>query len=216
MRSRTLPDSLPARVYLLAYDVQRQRLTGDQLALTVRGALLAELSMRDCLTEDEDGKVRASGTLRTGDAVLDGVLPAISESRPRPWRWWLRRDQQQTVCAVRQQLASAGVISVESDRVLGIFPRVRVTASDPATVQAMHDSLRAAVAGSAPVSTADAAAVALAAVGEMSSVLSRKDRKLYAERIKELTEQANAAIPVLSRVLRAVKAARAAARNAGS
>ena len=82
MGSRKLPGSLPALVYLLACDPERQKLTGTELAVVVRGAALADLNLRGCLVED-GRTLRASGTRRTGDRVLDGVLSEISEARPR-------------------------------------------------------------------------------------------------------------------------------------
>lgn len=215
MRSRTLPDSLPARIFLLAYDVDRQRLTGDQLSLVVRGALLAELSLRGCLVPDEDGKVRASGTRRTGDPVLDDALRTVGEARPRSWRFWLRVGPRRTLVAVRQELASAGVISVEQGRVLGIFPRARVTVSDKAPLIAHRESLRAVVTGTGPASTEDATLVALVAVGRLTAVLSGKDRKTYEARVRELTDQATAAVPGLPKVLHEIKAARAASQVSG-
>lgn len=215
MRSRALTDSLPTRAFLLAYDVERRKLTGDQLPLVVRGALLADLSLRGCLTEDEEGKVRASGTRRTGDPVMDDVLRTIDEARPRSWRSWVRRGTRQTLVAVREQLAAAGVVSVETERVLGIFRRTRVTVGDPAVVVRQRDSLRAVVAGTGPVSDQDATLVALVAVGEMGATLSRKDRKAHSARISELTELAGAAVPVLPKVLHQIKAARSAARSGG-
>ncbi len=216
MRSWTLPGSLPARAFLLAYDIDKHKLTGDQLSLVVRGALLIELNLRGCLTDDEDGRVRASGTLRTGDDVLDGVLRSIGESKPRSWRSWLRRAGRPTLAAVRGQLASAGVIRVEFERVLGIFPRTRVTVPDVTPVRTLRDSLRAAVTGTARVSTEDAVLVALVAVGQLHATLSRQDRKANSARIGELTEQATAAVPPLPRVLRQIKAARSAAQAGGS
>lgn len=214
MRSRTLPSSLAARVYLLAFDVEKQKLSASQLPLVVRGAVLAELNLRGGLTE-EDGKVRASGTMRTGDEVLDDVLRGVSEDRPRSWRSWLRRNARQTLRAVRHQLASTGIISVETEQVLGIFRRVRVTVNDPAPVIALRHVVESAVRGTGRVSPQDATLVALVAIGELRPALSRKDRKTYADRIAELTEQGSVAAPELRKVLRQIKAARTAAQAGG-
>jgi hypothetical protein len=210
-----MPGSLAARAFLLAYDLDRQRTTGDQLALVVRGALLVELNLRGGLTVDDDGRVKASGTVRTGDEVMDGVLRTISEARPRSWRSWVRVNARQTLCAVRRQLAAAGVVSLDVHRVLGIFPRTRVTMREPAAVIAPRQSLRAVVAGTRPASAEDAALVALVAVGQLSATLSRKDRRAHAARIGELTEQGEAAAPALRSVLRQIKAARTAAQAGG-
>jgi hypothetical protein len=213
MPSRTLPDTLPAKIYLLAYDVERQRVRGRNLALVVRGALMAELSLRGCVTE-ENGAVRASGSRRTGDPVLDEALRTMGDDRARSWRSWLRRSARPTLAAVRRQLVSTGLIRTEPTRVLGIFPRTQVTVTDPAQVAALRDSVRDAVLGNGPVSrvsTTDATLIALVAVGELGTVLSGKERRQRSDRIAEFTERGGDAIPALKRVIRQIKAARAAA-----
>jgi hypothetical protein len=57
----TLPESLPARLYLLAYDTEKNRVTAQsQLGLVLRGAALADLYLTGRVT-DENGKARAAG-----------------------------------------------------------------------------------------------------------------------------------------------------------
>jgi hypothetical protein len=216
MSSRTLP----AKIYLLACDVDRHRLRGSNLGVVVRGALLAELNLRGCLADSDDGggTVRVSGSRRTGDPLLDDMLRRMSEDRPRSWRGWLRRGGRQTLTAVREQLVSAGVIRAEPRRILGIFPTTRITVTDPAQVTALRAAVRDAATGTGAVSrvsTEDAALVALVAVGELRSVLSRHECRVHADRITEFTERAGSAIPALRRVIRQVKAARAAAASGG-
>lgn len=85
---RSLPDTLPEQIFLLACDLDRRRVPRRDIAIVVRGALLTELSLRGCLV-DEGGYVRASGTRRTGNAVLDDALRGMSEQRPHGWRGWV-------------------------------------------------------------------------------------------------------------------------------
>jgi hypothetical protein len=217
MNSRTLPATLPARIYLLACDVDRHRLRGQDVGVVVRGALFADLSLRGCLVE-EDGVVRPAGSRRTGDAVLDDELRIMAESEPRSWRALLRRGGKTTLAAVQDQLVSAGQIKVEHTRRLGIFPATRVTLTNPAQVAALRESVREAVRGTRPVSavsTEDAALVALVAVGQLGSVLSAQDRRTHKARIAEFDERGGSAVPVLRRVLRQIKAARASAYASG-
>jgi Golgi phosphoprotein 3 (GPP34) len=217
MNSRALPTTLPARIYLLSCDVDQHRLRGQDVAVVVRGALFAELSLRGCLVE-EDGLVRAVGSRRTGDAVLDDHLRIMAEGKPRSWRALLRRGGKATLTAVQDQLASAGLITVERTRWLGIFPTDRITLTDPAQVAVLRESVREAVRGSRPVSTVsteDATLVALVAVGELGTVLSGQDRRAHKARIAEFDERGGAAVPVLRRVLRQIKAARAGAYASG-
>jgi hypothetical protein len=218
MSSRTELDTLAERVFVMACDVEKRRLSGQYVRLVVRGALLAELSLRGCLVED-GSTVRPSPTKRTGDPLLDDALRAMSEQRPRSWRGWVRRDTNQTVAAVRAKLASAGVIGVEPTRVLGIFPRVRITVADPARVSALRSSVLELVRGNRPVSevsTQDAMLVSLVATGELNAVLSRHDRRAYADRIKEFDRRGGDTAPALRHVIRSIKAARAAAASNAS
>lgn len=200
--------TLPERVYLLGQEGRE----GD-LAAVVRAAVLAELSLRECLV-DEDGKVRPSPTRRTGDPVLDGVLGTMSEDKPRGWRGWMRRGARSTLRAVRDRLAATGVITTEPGRVLGVFPTTKVTA-DPARLAAERASVWNAIRGTGRVSTADATLVALLAVGEVGTVLSRRDRSEHKARIAEFTDSAGAAVPALKHVLRQIRIARAGAYGGG-
>jgi hypothetical protein len=83
MPTRTPPDTLPAKLYLLACDVDRHRLTDRRdLGYLLRGAVLADLSLRGCLSDD-DGTAKPSSSKRSGDRVLDDVLREITEGRSR-------------------------------------------------------------------------------------------------------------------------------------
>jgi hypothetical protein len=211
MPSRTPPDTLPAKLYLLAWDPDRQRLSHrDDLGYLLRGAILTDLSLRGCV-RDDDGHVRASGTKRTGDRVLDDMLREISDDRPRGWGAWVRRRAGATLVAVEDQLVASGVVAVDVRRVLGLFPRRRATVTEPVALRA---AVRDAALGDRPVSSlseADAALVALVVAGDLRTVLSRRERKDNAERIAACTERSGKAAPALRRVLTSVKAARASA-----
>ena len=86
-----LPESLPARLFLLALNPTRQRLTAAQhLGYLLRAAALTDLELRG-LISDESGKVRVGTQLRAGDPVLDAMLAEIAGDRPRSWRSWVQR-----------------------------------------------------------------------------------------------------------------------------
>lgn len=215
MPSRTPPDTLPATVYLLAWDADKRRFgRGQNLGYLVRGAVLAELSLRGCAYDDE-GKVKPSGSKRTGDRVLDDVLREMSDDRPRSWGAWVQRRSRATLAAVGDQLAAAGVATVEQQRMLGIFPGRRVTITDPALAESARATLRRILMGSTAPSDRDAALVALVAAGDLRTALSRRDRKQYAERVTACTELGGPAAPALRKVMRGVKAARASAQAGG-
>jgi hypothetical protein len=204
--------TLPEEVYLLA---QGGHVNRRNLAIVVRAALLIELSLRDCLVED--GKtVRPSPTQRTGDPLLDDTLRAMSEQQARSWRGWMRRANHPTLAAVRDRLATTGVIEVDRSRALGLFPLAKVTITDPARVTELRTVVRAALEGTGPVPTHDAMLVAILAAGEIRAAVSRRDRRAYADRIAEFTEHGGGAVPALRHLLRQLKAARVAAYSGGS
>jgi hypothetical protein len=130
----------------------------------------------------------------------------------------VRRRARPTLASVQEQLAAAGVITVDARRVLGVFPRPRITVTDLRHVATLRAALRDAVEGPTPVSAVSvehATLVALASVGGLRSVVSRRDGKEHADRIAAFTEQGGRAVPALKRVLRQVRAARAAAVSGG-
>ena len=73
-----VPRSLPARVYLVAYDPQRHKLTRtSRLNHLVRTAALEELTISGLL-QDEDGKVTSRGSVRREKRERIKELVALS------------------------------------------------------------------------------------------------------------------------------------------
>jgi hypothetical protein len=179
----TLPESLPARLYLLAYDTKKNRVTAQsQLGLVLRAAALADLYLAGRVT-DEDGKVRATGDRRpAGDPLLDEVLQQLAEHRPRSWQGWIARGQP-AARIVRTQLEDGRYIRVEHRRILPD----RVELLDPSAVQRYADEVRAEL--RRPASRTDprtAAVLALAARGEMEIVISRRERREHRQYLDDL------------------------------
>jgi hypothetical protein len=179
----TLPESLPARLYLLAYDPEKNRVTArSQLGLVLRAAALADLYLAGRVT-DENGKARASGDRRpTGDPLLDEVLQELTEHRPRSWPGWIARGQS-AVRTVRTQLEAGLYIRVEHRK---IWPD-KIELLDRSAVQRYADELRAEL--RQPASRTEprtAAVLALAARGEIATVISRGERREYRQHLDEL------------------------------
>jgi hypothetical protein len=218
MPTRSQPKTLPAKLYLLSVDPDSERLsTSRELGVLLRGAALADLSMRKFLRE-EGGKVIASGTKRTGDAVLDDLLREIGEAPARNWRGWVRRGSRSTMRAVEQQLQSADLITVREVRMLGIFPARKIGITDTEIAGALRENVRNALYGSEKIELVDkfdAAMVLLVAAGALRGVIPRKDERTYADRMKALGERAGGAVPGVLRVVQQVKQARAAAYAGG-
>jgi hypothetical protein len=179
----TLPESLPARLYLLAYDTEKNRVTAQsQLGLVLRAAALADLYLAGRVT-DEDGKVRATGDRRpTGDPLLDEMLQQLAEHRPRSWQGWIAHGQP-AIRTVRTQLEAGLCIRVEHRRILPD----RVELRDRPAVRRYADEVRAELRGPASRTEPRTAAVlALAARGEISTVISRSERREHRQHLDEL------------------------------
>ncbi|MFB9908408.1 GOLPH3/VPS74 family protein [Allokutzneria oryzae] len=184
-----LPESLPARLFLLAFDQDRGRLTaGGRLAPLLRAGALTELYLSGRLANAK-GRAQVAAGDATGDPVLDQVLALVSSTRPRPWRHWVSRQPKTTRVAVQDALAASGHIGVTRHRLLGIFPTTTVTLLDPRGAMHVSSLASEALRGASPaadVDLADAAVVCLAAAANLRSVVSRSDRRVYRRRLAEL------------------------------
>ncbi|WP_445527813.1 GOLPH3/VPS74 family protein [Streptomyces cyslabdanicus] len=209
-----MPDgslSLPSRLYLLAWDTERLKITGTaQLHHLVQAGALTELAQRGLLVDDDGVAAPAGLDAEAGDPVLDGLLELVRESRPRRWKTWVTLHARITLDAVRGQLAAEGVLRAERRRVLGVLPSVSYTLERVAVVDALREEARRALEGPLPaaeVSERDAAVVALAAAAELRTVVPAKERRRHKQRVEELTERSGAAAPALRKVVREVSAA---------
>lgn len=221
MVGRTTPDSLPARLYLLAFDQRRDRLRpglGSVFGRLLRGGALVDLNVRGLLGVDpsQDRKVRATGTRRTGDPLLDTVLREVAETPGRGWSALVRRDNRWTRRAVRDQLAADRRIAAEPDRVLGLLPITRVRLLDRAGAQALRAQVRGVVLGDVEVARIplpEAALAALVVVGELRPAISGREAWGRRGRVRELTNLAQDAVPALKPVIRQIRAARNSATS---
>jgi len=212
--------SLPARLYLLAWDTTRLKVTGaTHLHHLVRAGALTELAQRGLLIDDNGIVTPVDADSRTGDAVLDGLLELVAESRPRTWKAWVTLRAGVTLDAVRAQLATEGYLRAERKRVLGLFPSVEYELEQVPFVNALRAEARHALEGPLPaaeVSDHDAALIALAAAAELDTLLPTKDRTLHKPRIEALTERSGTDVPALKRAIEEVRAAVTAAGTMAS
>ncbi|GAA2284306.1 hypothetical protein GCM10010145_65430 [Streptomyces ruber] len=205
------PLSLPARLYLLAWDTRRLRLTGaTRLEHLVRAGALTELAQRGLLVDDDGIVTPADPDARTGDPVLDGLLELVEESRPRSWKTWVTSRARVTLDAVQAQLAAGGSLRAEKRRVLGVFPTVEYGLERVSVVEALQEGAREILRGPVPVEAVherDAALVALAATAELRTLVAGRERRAHRARIEALTERGGAAAPALRKVLREARTA---------
>ncbi|MDQ0717631.1 hypothetical protein QFZ55_007083 [Streptomyces luteogriseus] len=199
------PLTLPARLCLLAWE------TGGAAAGAtahrpgpVRAAALVELARRGLLT-DEDGIVTPVDLdASAGDAVLDGLLELVRESRPHPWRTWVTLRARVTFEAVREQLVAEGFLRAEKRRVLGVFPTVEYALERVAVVEALREETRQILHGALPVAQISERDAALAVLAAAADLL---DEDTSDRRIEQLTERAGASMPGLGAIVREVSAA---------
>lgn len=203
--------SLPARLYLLAWDTARIEVTGAaHLHHLVRAGALTELAQRGLLTDEEGIATPVDMDSRTGDAVLDGLLELVRESRPHGWRTWVTLRARVTLDAVREQLTAEGYLRAERKRVLGVFPSVEHVLEQPALADALREEAWHIIEGPVPVtevSGRDAAVVALAAAAELRTLLPGRDSARHRQRLEELTERSGEATPALRKAVREVRTA---------
>jgi hypothetical protein len=195
---------LPERMFLLAYDPRRERLTRrTDVGLLVRAAALAELELRGALIDD-DGRASVPQSRRpeVTDPLLRQVLAEVEASKPRRWQYWVQRDRRKAQAAVEQRLAAAGVVALE---------RRRILVRDPLLIGRLHDRVTEALRGRT-ADPRDASAVALAAAGELGTVLKWRQRRAERARIAELTA---AGAPAAVKGLKKAVAARNAATSSG-
>ena len=203
-----LPRSLPARLYLLAYDVEKERVTArPQLGLVLRAAALADLYLDERLADD-DGKAKVTAARPTGDPVLDAVIRQVAESNPRPWRRWVRADERRIVREVRDQLEKGRWIKVERRRLLPD----RVSLRERRQVKRYAAEVKAALRPASHADPRTTAALVLAACGELPTVLTRRGRREHERRLEELSDQV---WPVARALEKAVRQKRSTASAGG-
>ncbi|MFV2179140.1 GPP34 family phosphoprotein [Actinomadura sp. LOL_016] len=203
-----IPESLPARMFLLAYDLRKKKMTkrGRHLGYLLRAAALTELYLDGRLGDDEKARPRPG----TPGADPYGLVAQIAAAnRPRSWQHWVRKDAKAIVGPVRDELVAEGLVRVRERRVLGLFTVEDVTVKDPRVVKTLWGGASSALRGRpvAHVNSYDAAAIALAAACELSSVLPGADRRRHKRRIEELTARSGPAPRAVRKVLQAERAA---------
>ncbi|GAA2242739.1 MULTISPECIES: GOLPH3/VPS74 family protein [Kitasatospora] len=199
-----LPETLAGKLYLLAYDPERERLTCRRnLDFLMRAAMLTDLLRRGLLRED--GRTAAAvGIVPAGlDPLLADLWRQIHDGRTRSWQLWIGWRRHRTARTVRDGLAAAGWITVEEHRVLGLFPAARITLREPRVRKALEAAVSSALRGPlSRVDPDDAALVALADAAQLRTVLTWRQRREFRSRIEKL---APAAGPVPRALRRAIQ-----------
>ncbi|TDW89183.1 GPP34 family phosphoprotein [Kribbella sp. VKM Ac-2566] len=219
-----VPNSLAARVFLLAYDPERGRLTArSKLGKVLRAAVLIDLQLSGNI-DDDNGRARVatpgprstgsrsagSGSAGSGsvpapvDPVVAAVLEELRAVGPRRWRHWIDRRAGVTVRQVRDELARAHLIKVEPHRVLGIFPAARITLRQPLVrrhiLQSARDTLRPSRLVTR-VDLRDAAVVVLASTADLRTVVTKEQQARHKDRLAQLAVRVGPVVPALKKSL---------------
>jgi hypothetical protein len=190
--------NLPEEFTLLAYDDDGTPVTdGTHLDNGLGGALLLELVLAGRVGI-QDKRVIVVDASPTGDPLVDEALGRIAgDERGRKPGHWVSKFAGQTRPKVLDTLVRQGVLTVEKDKVLGVFPRKKYPAAhgaQPVAEAQARQRMQAAVLGTGPVEPRTAALCALvAATGLDRKVFADLDRKQVKARLKEIGEGAWAA-----------------------
>ncbi|MEU4191262.1 GPP34 family phosphoprotein [Kribbella sp. NPDC026611] len=199
------PESLPARLFLLAYDPTRGRLTSRQkLGKLLRAAALTDLQLTGKVADD-NGRVRVLTGAEPTDPVLAGFLAEIRAVGPRRWRHWIDRRPGLLVRQVRDELERARLIKVEPRRILPDRISLRQPLVRRQILQAAHDTLRPSRLVSR-VDLRDASIVVLAATADLRTVVTRERRNRHKDRLAQLAVRIGPVVPALKKALQSQSA----------
>jgi hypothetical protein len=193
--------SLMEELLLLAYDDDGTPLTdGTHLDNGLGGAILLELALAGRV-DIEDKRVVVLEPTPVGEPLADdGLAEIAASSRDRKAGHWVTRLAKHARPRVLATLVADGVLTVEKDRVLWVFPRKKyppVSGAEPVAEAEARRRMRDAILGTGPVEPRTAALCALVAAVDLDrKVFADLDRKQVQARLKEIGEGAWAATAV--------------------
>ncbi|NIK56750.1 GOLPH3/VPS74 family protein [Kribbella shirazensis] len=203
-----VPESLAARVFLVAYDPEKGRLTArSKLGKVLRAAVLIELQLAGNVVDDR-GRARVATATPPTDPVVARVLEELRAAGPRRWRHWIDRRGGATVRHVRDELARGHLIKVEPHRLFGVFPADRITLRHPLVrrhlLQSARDTLRPSHLVSR-VDLRDASVVVLGATADLRTIVSKDQRARHKDRLAQLAVRVGPVVPALKKSLQQTK-----------
>jgi hypothetical protein len=185
--------SLAEEFLLLAYADDGTPLTdGMHLDNGLGGALLLELAMASRI-DVVDKRVIVLSAAPTGEPLVDQALERIGTAeKSRKPGYWVSKFAKDTRPRVLEKLVADGVLTMEKDRVLGVFPRTRYPAAQgtvPAVETDARERMRTAVLGDGAVEPRTAALCALVAATDLDrKVFADLDRKRVKARLQEISQ----------------------------
>lgn len=181
-------------ILLLALDDNRGTTGLNSTFATAMGAaILAELAMDNAVSIGKDKKkpVAAARDLRPVDPLLAECLDKVrGEKNEKNAAHWvsLFANTKDLKNRTARQLVDKGVLTVEADKVLGIFPRTIYPERDPGPEKELRDRLYWAI--FTPTNDVDARTVVvismLKATGMLEQVFDKKKLKTRKARVEKL------------------------------
>lgn len=210
--------TLPQQLYLLSYDVDKDRLTSGRFrGVLMRAGALIELTL-DGYLDDEHGRAVVRGGRPPADSFLASMLGQVPSEKPRRWQSLIARRQSASENAVRDQLAADGAITIHERTILGVFRKRTVRMNDPNEVTKLRETARWPIIHDiepSVVAQREAALSVLAATAELGTVFTWSERREHRKTIKALSEELGGAAPGLRKAISSIKGAMAASAAHG-
>lgn len=203
--------NLPTEFALLGYANDGNAVTDrTHLDNGLGGALMLELALSGRI-DVADKKVVVRDPTPTGDRLVDQALEQIAAAgKARKAGYWVSKFARDIRGRVLDQLVADGVLRVEKDTVLWVFPRTRYPAPggvEPSAETEARLRIRSAVSASGAVDARTAVLSALVAVTHLDrDVFADLDRKQVRTRLKEIGD-GNWAAAAVKQTIRHVLAA---------
>ncbi|WP_018501584.1 GPP34 family phosphoprotein [Parafrankia discariae] len=223
-----LPTSLPAQLYLLAYNLEKDRMYPNRrLGRALRAAALTELWAGGWLADDHGlvrlaagptpaagpggsgpggGSGRVAPTPRGGVGRADPVVAAVyrqitAADAPHTWAAWIDLDHRAAVVETRDDLEAARWVRVARGQVLVVIPTTAVALLERPRVRELNRAAGRVLRGE--VEPGDAAPdlvalVALAAAGQVITLVSAGERRAFPDRLADLVTRTGPAATALA------------------
>jgi Golgi phosphoprotein 3 GPP34 len=193
--------SLAEELLLLAYDEDGTPLIdGTHLDNGLGGAVLLDLALYGRV-DVEDKRVVVLDRQTVGEPLADEALARIAaEDRARKPGHWVTKLAKQARPRILDKLVAEGVLTVEKDRVLWVFPRTKYPSASgepPAAEADARQRMRDAILGQGSVQPRTAALCALVAAIDLDrKVFADLERRRVKARLQEIGEDSWAAAAV--------------------
>lgn len=186
--------SLPEQVFLVCMDDETGRPETGFYNYGIKGAVLLEL-LRANRIRVEDDLVEIADPTPVGDDLADvGLARIFVHPTRRSLSYWVHhlfRESSTPTELAAAKLIRKGILEVQEDRFLWLFPRPVFPAADQEPEDRVRNAVRQTILEHRPLSTPVAALVAiLQGAGALGLILSEEEQDAHEERIGQIVESA--------------------------